>query len=109
MKNLQKYFREIDLYNPKKQNNTCNGEYCSGLCAKFDATRKDVTASCPEYYILSWTEAEGKLPPETAVILLNPVVEQALSRSTRSNTPILTSVDTSGNTVFYIGIPTQST
>ena len=104
------YFREVKLYNPKKQNGTCttNGELCSGVCINFDATRRELNGTtCPEYYILSWTEAEGKTPPVTAVNTLNPIVVNALSFNNNSNTDIIKFKDKSGNTVYYVGIPTQ--
>ena len=106
------YFREVKLYNPKKQkNNTCrNGELCTGVCIEFDATRRGLNNSCPEYYILSWTEAEGRFPPETAVININPIVTSAVVSKNHS-TPIQGTkqedVDVSGNKVYYVGIPTK--
>lgn len=103
----REYFREIFLYNPKKENNTCNGEVCNGLCAKFNATRRDSTASCPEYYIISWTTAEGKTSPTSAVEILTPKVREAIAFNNNSNTPIEKFTDASSNIIYYIGIPTR--
>lgn len=102
------YFREVELFNPKKQNNICSGQPCLGVCAKFDVTRRQLNNSCPDYYILSWTENEGRLPSETTVNTLNSVVLDAIAIN--NNTDILLSKDSNGilenPKVWYVGIPT---